>query len=147
MPERLETIPLARYDASIVDEVRLHTGTRVRLSTLETDDLPADFTDRLRRFAAADEHIEAVFGFRLQADDRDPQPSLAIAIRGAWPGRPDEAFIGVVERLQHHLPDDASLNLYRFGASDLLARYCIERVEPLYLRTPSWLDRQRRKYA
>lgn len=130
-----------------MDEVRLHTGTRVRLSALEPDDLPADFTDRLQRFAAADEHIEAVFGFRLQADDREPQASLAIAIRGTWLGRPDETFIGVVERLQHHLPEDASLNLYRFGASDFLARYCVERVEPVFLRNPSWLDRQRRKYA
>jgi len=130
-----------------VDEIKLHTGTRVRLSVLESDDLPAGFTDRLQRFAAADDHVEAIFGFRLQADDREAQPSLAIAIRAAWLGRPDEAFIGVVERLQHHLPEDASLNLYRFGASDFLARYCVERIEPLFLRNPSWLDRQRRKYA
>ncbi len=138
---------MARYDATIVDEVKLHTGTRVRLSTLETDDLPVDFAERVRRFAATDEDVEAVFVFRLQADDREPQPSVAIAIRGAWLGRPDEAFLGVVERLQQHLPEDASLNLYRFGASELLARFCLERVEPLFLRNPSWLDRQRRKYA
>jgi hypothetical protein len=130
-----------------VDEVRLHTGTRVRLTPLEVGDLPADFAAHLRAFASADDRIEAVFGFRLQADDRDPQPSLAIAIRSAWLGRADDAFIAVVERLQHHLPDDASLNLYRFGASELLARYCTERTEPLFLRSPSWLERQRRKYA
>lgn len=130
-----------------MDEVRLHTGTRVRLSLLAADDLPGDFAERLRRFAAAEEGVEAVFAFRLQAEDREPQPSLAIAIRSAWLGRPDEAFIEIVERLQDHLPEDASLNLYRFGASDLLARYCVERIEPLFLRSPAWLDRQRRRYA
>ena len=126
--------------------MRIHTGTRVRLSPLEDGDLPTGFAVELRRFAASDERIEAVFGFRLRTEDREPQPSLAIAIRSAWLRRQDEAFIGVVEQLQGELPEDASLNLYRFGASDLLARYCLERLEPLYVRNASWLARQRRTY-
>ena len=129
----------------IVDEVKIRSGTRVRLSRLEDGDLSDDFADALGRYVASDARIEAVFGFRLQAEDRDPQPSLAIAIRGGWRQRKDETFIEVVEQLQHEVPEDASLNLYRFGASELLARFCLEHVEPLHVRNPAWLDRQRRK--
>jgi hypothetical protein len=128
-----------------MDEVKIRSGTRVRLSRLEDGDLSDRFAAALQRYAASDERIEAVFGFRLQADDREPQPSLAIAIRGGWRQRKDETFINVVEQLQHEVPEDASLNLYRFGASQLLASFCLEHLDPLYVRSAGWLERQRRK--
>jgi hypothetical protein len=37
------------------------------------------------------------------------------------------------------------INLYRFGASEFLAKYCLDNLEPIFVRTPNWLDKQRKK--
>ena len=79
-----------------------------------------DRTDKLL-LLALDENCR--LSFQALADNRE----ALIAFRDANFALTVIAFIAVVERLQHHLPDDASLNLYRFGASELLARYCTER--------------------
>ena len=129
-----------------MDEVKIHTGTRVKLKSGADDALPETFAELLRQSSHADERVQAVYLFSLQVEDGGDQTSLAIAIRTGLFGKDDEAFLDVVDHLQTIMPDDLSLNLYRFGASDFLAAYCVEHLEPLYLRSTAWLDKQRRKY-
>ena len=129
-----------------MDEVKIHSGTRVKLKRAADDVLPASFADSLRQSSHADERVQAVFVFSLQVEDGGDHTCLAIALRTGLFSKDDEAFLDVVEHIQSVLPDDLSLNLYRFGASDFLASYCVEHLEPLYLRSAAWLEKQRRKY-
>jgi len=130
-----------------VEEVKIHSGSRVKLKRIDEGGLPHEFLDRLRDYAHKEERIEAVFAFALQSEGREEQVSLAVAIRAKIFGKPDEDFLQVVDEIQMLLPEDLAINLYRFGASDLLARYCAHHVEPLYLRSAAWLEKQRKKLS
>lgn len=130
-----------------MEEVKLHTGTRIKLKQYDERQLPAGFLARLREFAHQDTRIQAVYVFAVQPDDQPPQPSMAIALKSGLFDRRDEGFLQIVDEIQLMLPDELSLNLYRFGASDLLARYCVDSVEPVYLRSAAWVDKQRKRLA
>ncbi len=131
-----------------MDEVKIRSGTRVKLKHVDPDDLPTAFLERLRKFAHADERILAVWFFAIQAETKAEQPSVAIAVKsGSLFARKDDAFLQIVDEVQMMLPEDLAVNIYRFGSSELLARYCLENVEPLYLRSSAWLDKQRKKLS
>jgi len=130
-----------------VDEVRIHTGSRVRLSKLDEGTLPGEFLTQIREYAHKDEAVQAIFMFSLETEGQSAQPSMAIALKSTLFGKKDESFLGVVDEIQLLLPEDLSLNLYRFGASDFLARYCASELEPIYLRSVAWLDKQKKKYS
>jgi hypothetical protein len=129
-----------------VEEVRIHTGSRIRLSQLEEDVLPHEFVARLKEYAHQEEQIQAIFMFTLQTESQTAQASMAVALKTGLFSKKDESFLRVVDEIQLMLPDDLSLNLYRFGASDFLAKYCVHNIEPLYLRTEAWLVKHRKKY-
>ena len=137
----------ARCGRRGVEEVRIHTGSRVKLKRIDEGGLPRDFVERLREFAHKEERIDAVYAFLLQSEGREEQLSLAVAIRSKLFGKPDEDFLKVVDEIQMLLPEDLAVNLYRFGASDFLARYCTHHVEPLYLRSTTWLEKQRKRFS
>lgn len=128
-----------------MEQVKLHTGTRVKLKQYDEHELPAAFLGRLREFAHHDTRIQAVYVFAVQPDEQEPQPSMAIALKTGLFDRRDESFLQIVDEIQLMLPANLPLNLYRFGASDLLARYCVESVEPVYVRSTAWLDKQRKR--
>ncbi len=126
-------------------DVKIHSGTRVRLKKVDEAALPVDFQTRLRELAHADERIEAVFLCAIETEEQGEQLSLVVALREGWLARADEAFLQVVEQLRLALPPGLSFNLYRFGSSPELARWCVSSVEPVHLRTTAWLERQRKK--
>lgn len=128
-----------------MDEVKIHSGTRVKLKHIEEIVLPQDFILRLKEYAHKDERILAVFFFALQPESQPEQPSMAIAIKSGLFSKGDEVFLQVVDEIQLLLPEDLSLNLYRFGASEFLAKYCLKDLEPVYLRSAGWLDKQKKK--
>jgi hypothetical protein len=130
-----------------VEEVKIHTGSRVKLKRVEESALPQDFLARLRDYAAGDQSVEAIFLFALQSEGRDEQLSMAVAMKSGLFAKQDEGFLRVVDVIQVLLPEELPMNLYRFGASEFLARYCAHNVEPIFLRNPSWLEKQRKKLA
>ena len=130
-----------------MEEVKIHSGTRVKLKQVDETSLPREFIDRLTRFADDDERVQAVWFLAIQAETEAEQPSLVLAVKvGSLLSKKEDVFLQVVDRLQTMLPDDLSVNIYRFGASDLLARYCLESLKPLYLRDPAWLEKQRKRF-
>lgn len=130
-----------------MEEVKHRSGSRVKLKRVDEDVLPDGFVGRLREFSHNREEIQALFVFVLQAEGQPEQLSMAIAIKSGFFSKQDESFLEVVDELQLMLPENLALNLYRFGASEFLARYCAANLEPLYLRSATWLDKQRKKYA
>ncbi len=127
-------------------EVKIHTGTRVKLKGVDEESLPGAFLARLREFAHADTRIEAIFLFAIQLEEQPEQMSLAIALKKAFFSPKNEEFLQIVDEIQLLLPEDLAINLYRFGASDFLASYCAHTVEPTYLRGSAWLKKQQTKY-
>jgi hypothetical protein len=130
-----------------VEEVKIHSGTRVKLKHISEDALPLDFVRKIKEFSHNDNRIQAVFVFAIEPEDQSEQPSMALAIKSSLFAKTDESFLQIVDEIQMLLPDDLAINLYRFGASDFLARYCVSKLDPIYLRTAAWLDKQRKKYG
>jgi hypothetical protein len=130
-----------------VEEVKIHSGSRIKLKRIDESTIPGEFLARLREFAANDERIEAVFLFALQPESQDLQVSMAIAVKGGMFAKPDETFLQLVDVIQVILPEDLPMNLYRYGASEFLSRYCAHSLEPAFLRNPAWLEKQRKKLA
>ncbi len=128
-----------------MEEVRIHSGSRIKLKRVDESALPRDFVVQLREYAHKEERIEAVFLFALQSEDREEQLSMAIALKSGFFAKNDETFLQVVDEVQMLLPAELPMNLYRFGAAEQLARYCAHSVEPLYLRRSAWLEKQRKK--
>jgi hypothetical protein len=129
-----------------VEEVKIRSGTRVKLKHVDEDVLPQSFVIKAKEYAHKDERILAVYFFAIQVGDQDEQPSMAVAIKAGMFKKQDEVFLQVVDEIQMILPEDLSINLYRFGAAELLTKYCVENLEPIYLRSQAWLDKQRKKY-
>jgi hypothetical protein len=129
-----------------MDETKIHSGTRIKLKKLPETALPQDFLTPLREFAHGKTVIQAVFLFSLQKENQNPQACMAIALKSGFFSSGNEEFLNIVDEVQLLLPEDLSLNLYRFETSDMLASYCAHSVEPLYLRSSAWLEKQRKKY-
>lgn len=130
-----------------MDQTKIHTGTRIKLKKIDETALSEDFLASIRTFAHGDSKIQAVFLFSLQQEAEIPQPSMVIAVKSGFFSQGNEEFLNIVQEIQLILPEDLALNLYRFEASDVVAGYCANSVEPLYLRDPTWLEKQRKKYA
>ena len=129
-----------------MDEVKIRSGTRVKLKHVDEDSLPSEFLSKMKEYAHKDDRILAVYFFAIQVDDQDEQPSMAVAIKSGIFKKSDEIFLQVVDEIQMILPDELAINLYRFGAAEMLTKYCVENLEPLYLRSAAWLDKQEKKY-
>jgi hypothetical protein len=127
------------------DNATIHSGTRVKLKHVDESALPADFLTRLREMAHHDERFEAVYLCAVETDDRGEQLCLVIAVRSGLLGKPDDRFLEVVEELRLILPPGLGFNIYRFGASPVLARYCVESLEPIHLRSAAWLEKERKR--
>ena len=130
-----------------MNESKIHSGTRIKLKRMPEEHLPASFLSRVREFAHADERILAVFAFLLQPEDAEPQPCLSIAVKSGLFSGKDDGFLQIVDEVQLFLPDDFPVKIYRYGESDTLTAYCASRVEPVYLRSAAWLQKQRKKHA
>jgi hypothetical protein len=128
-----------------VEEVRIHSGSRIKLKRVDADRLPRDFVERLREYAHREERIQAIYVFALEPEGQAEQVSVALAIKSGLFAKKDESFLQVVDEIQMLLPEDLPINLYRFGASEFLARYCLSHLEALYLRSASWEAKQRKK--
>jgi len=129
-----------------MDETKIHTGTRIKLRKIDDNVLPGDFLARIREFSHGEKIIQGVFLFSLQQGEENAQPSMVIAIKSGLFSSGNEEFLNIVDEIQLMLPEDLAINLYRFEASDLVARYCTQSVEPLYLRSNAWIEKQRKKY-
>ncbi len=129
-----------------MDETKIHTGTRIKLKKIDQNVLTGDFSARLREFAHGEKTIQGVFLFSIQQDEENAQPSMAIAIKSGFFSSGNNEFLNIVDEIQLMLPEDLAIKLYRFEASDVVARYCANSVEPLYLRSNTWLEKQRKKY-
>lgn len=127
-----------------MDDVKIHSGTRVRLKRVDHAALPPAFLARLVELAEADGRVEAVYLCAIETAERGEQLSLVIALAERRGAAPDEEFLAIVEELRRGLPPGSSFNVYRFGAAPELARWCLESLEPLVLRETRWLERQRR---
>ena len=130
-----------------MEEVKIRSGTRIKLKRIQDEVLPPDFILKLREFAHKDERIQAVFIFAIQAEEDVEHPSMALAVKAGLFGSRDEIFLRLVDEIQMMLPEGLSLNLYRFGASEQLSRYLANNVEPVYLRSTGWLEKQRKKLS
>ncbi len=129
-----------------MEQIKIRSGTRVKLKHIQEDDLPLEFLSKLRDFSHKNEKIQAVYVFVIQTDTSAEQVSIAIAVKKPVLGRGDDDFLRIVDEIQLMLPADLPVNLYRFGASETLANYCLDSLEPLYLRSTTWVDRQRKKF-
>lgn len=129
-----------------MDEVKIHSGTRVRLKRIDLETLPDTFTSRIREYAHADERVHAIWALAIEPAGQPEQSSLVVAVKSGLFQREDAQFLALVDEIQMLLPEDLAFNIYRFGASPMLAAYCAQQVEPLYLRSQAWLDKQRRKH-
>ena len=129
-----------------MDETKIHTGTRIKLKKIDEGVLPENFLARVREFAHGGKLIQGVFLFSLQQGEENPQPSMVIAIKSGLFSSGNEEFLNIVDEIQLILPEELAINLYRFEASDVVARYCAHSVEPLYLRSDAWIEKQRKKY-
>ena len=136
-----------RAGEAIVEETKIHSGTRVKLKHIHESHLQQDFLERLREFAHRQEEIEAVYLFAIEAEGEDEHPAMAIALRERWLSKKGEEFLRLVDEVQLLLPADFAVNVYRFDASDVIARYCLDNLQPLYLRSDSWAKRQQKKYS
>ena len=130
-----------------MEEVKIHTGTRIKLKRVDESALPEDFLARLREFAHSDKRILAVFIFALHSEGHEAQTSIALAIKSRLFSAKNEDFLRIVDEVQLLLPEDLAVNLYRYGTSEMLAQYCASTVQPTYLRTASWLKKQKKKYG
>lgn len=133
------------YDR-FMDEVKIHSGTRVKLKRVDEDAVPAGFLTKLREFAHGESGILAIFLFAVEPEGQEVQLSLAVALKSRPFRRQGEEFLRIVEEIQMMLPEDLGINLYRFGSSDQLATFCVTSLEPVYLESASWLAKQRRKH-
>ncbi len=127
------------------DNATIHSGSRVKLKHVDESALPADFLARLREMAHHDERFEAVYLCAVEVEDRAEQMCLVIAVRSGLLGKADDRFLEVVDELRLLLPPGLGFNIYRFGASPVLAKYCVESLEPLHLRSAVWLERERKR--
>ena len=130
-----------------MEEVRIHTGARVKLKKVDESSLPEDFLARIREYAHGDTRIQAVFIFSLHSEGQEAQTSIALAIKSGLFSAKNEDFLQIVDEVQLLLPEDLAVNLYRYGISEMLTRYCASQVEPTYLRSASWLKKQQKKYG
>ncbi len=128
-----------------MDEVKIHTGTQIKLKRVAETDMPSEFLVRLKELAHREEAVQAVYLFAIEQPGEGEQVSLALAVKGGVFRKADEKFLHVVQEIQLILPEDLSVNLYRFEASPPVASYCLKTLEPVYLRSTAWRQAQLKK--
>ncbi len=128
-----------------MDEVRIHSGTHVKLRQFGPGEIPEDFLRRLQEFAHGERQIEAIYLFGLQPEHDEEHVALVLALKGGLFANKSEEFLRLVDEIQMLLPPDLPVNVYRFGASELVSGFCLQTVEPVYLRSADWVERQRKK--
>ena len=131
----------------MVDEIRIHSGTQIRLRRLEPDEVPGTFLRQLEELARRQRQVEAIYVFGMQPEDDEERIALVLALRGGMFSNRSEEFLRLVDEIEGFLPDDLSINVYRFGSSQLIAGYCLQTLDPVYLRSPDWVERQARRFA
>jgi len=129
-----------------MSEVKIHSGTRVKLKKVNEDALDVKFLTQLQELAHNTPNVEAVFFFAMQRDEGPENLSLAVAIKKRIFGDGNEEFLQFVDEIQMILPEDLPVNLYRFGSSEFLSSFCAHKIEPCHLRSRSWLEKQKKKY-
>ncbi len=129
-----------------MSEVKIHSGTRVKLKKVDEETLDGKFLVRLQELAHNTENVAAVFFLAMQRDEGPENLCLAIAIKKRIFGDGNEEFLQFVDEIQIILPEDLPLNIYRFGTSDFLTSFCAHKVDPCHLRSRSWLEKQKKKY-
>jgi len=130
-----------------LDEVRIHTGTQIKLKRVDEESVPAAFLERLRELAHREEAVQAVYLFAIEIPERGEQLSLALGFSKSIFHRKDDEFLRVVGEIQLLLPEDMPINLYRLESSPPVARYCLGELEPVYLRSAAWRDKMLRKVS
>ncbi len=128
-----------------MDEVRIHSGTHVKLRQLGPGEVPDSFLKRLQEFAHGEKQIEAIYVFGIQPEYQDEHVALVLALKGGFFSDKSEEFLRIVDEIQMLLPPELSINVYRFGASELISGFCLQTVEPVYLRSAEWEERQKKK--
>jgi len=131
----------------VAEEVQIHTGTQVKLKLLEKDQIPATFLRQLQELGHRERQVEAVYVFGIQPENEEERIALVLAIRGGLFSNRSEEFLRLVEEIQISLPPDLPINVYRFGSSHLVAAFCLQTLEPVYLRSADWVRKQRKRFA
>lgn len=129
-----------------MEEVSIKSGSQIKLKRVDDSDLPVELVTSLQELAHREESVEAIYLFAIQPHQEDEQISVAVAIKHGLFRKPDEEFLRLVGEIQILLPEDFPVNLYRLESSPPVARYCLENVEPIYLRSTTWRDKMLKKY-
>jgi len=98
----------------VVDEIRIHSGTEVKLRRLETDEVPGTFLERVTELAERHRQVEAIYIFGLQPENDEERIALVLALRGGLFSNKPEDFLRLVDEIQVFLPPELSINVYRF---------------------------------
>jgi len=130
-----------------MDEIRIHSGTQVKLRRLEDGEVPGAFLRELEDLASRERQIEAVYLFGMQPENEEERLALVLALRGGIFSNKSEEFLRLVHEVEAILPSELSINLYRFGSSQLIAGYCLQTLDPVFLRSPDWVEKQARRFA
>ncbi len=128
-----------------MDEVKIHSGTQIKLKRVADSDIPSEFLVRLQELAHREEAVQAAYLFAIELPGKEEQISLALAVKGRLFRKADEEFLRIVQEIQLILPEDLSVNLYRFESSPPVASYCLKTLEPVYLRSAAWRQAQLKK--
>ena len=128
-----------------MDEVKIHSGTQIKLKRVAEEAIPHAFLERLQEVAHREEIVQAVYLFAIEIPGREEQISLALALKTGLFRKTDEEFMRLVDEIQLILPEDLPVNLYRLDSSPPVARYCLEHLEPVYLRSAAWREKQLKK--
>ena len=127
-----------------MDEVKIRSGTRVKLRKVDEGELPDDFVSRLKELAHRFETVQAVYAFGLDTD-KGSQLALALGIKTGFFGKTEDEFLRVVDEVQLLLPPELEVNVYRLAATPLVGRYCLAELEAIYLRSSAWRDKLLKK--
>ena len=130
-----------------MDEVRIHTGTQIKLKRVDEATVPGEFLERLRELAHREDTVQAVYLFAIEIPGRGEQLSLGLGLSKRLFRRKDEDFMRIVNEIQLILPEDMPVNLYRLESSVPVARYCLGELEPVYLKSASWREKMVRQLS
>ena len=131
----------------MVEEGQIHTGTQVKLKRLEHDQIPAGFLKHLQDLGHRERQVEAIYVFGIQPQGEEERMALVLALRSGLFSNKSEEFLRIVEEIQIFLPPDLPVNVYRFGSSHLVAAFCLQTLEPVYLSSAEWVRKQRKRFA
>lgn len=127
-----------------MEEVKIRSGTRIRLKPVDESEFPDEFLTKVRELAHRNESVQALYLFEIVTDS-GVQRSMAVGVKTSLFKKAAEEFLRIVDEIQMILPPELPLNLYRLAATPVVARFCLDELEPIYLRSAAWKKKLQKK--